>query len=94
MDYLRTACYGRRAFVWISYNPLCWNNVLLIPSDATVKTQGDLKASLAALQFPLDRRIRGDRSNSELRRKEIDDLKARTRAAFPRRAGRARESYV
>jgi hypothetical protein len=30
---------------------------------------------VAVPQIPLDRRIRGDRSNSELRRKEIDDLK-------------------
>jgi hypothetical protein len=51
------------------------NNELLAHSDAEVKTQGDLKASMAALQTLLESRIRGDRSNSELRRKEIDDVK-------------------
>jgi hypothetical protein len=55
--------------------PPMLNNELLAHSDAEVKTQGDLKASMAALQTLLESRIRGDRSNSELRRKEIDDVK-------------------
>jgi hypothetical protein len=55
--------------------PPMLNDVLLTPSDARVKTQGDLRASVAALQTQLDSRIRGDRSNSELWRKEIEDLK-------------------
>jgi hypothetical protein len=35
------------------------NNELLTPSHAEVKTQGDLKASVAALQTRLESRIRG-----------------------------------
>ena len=60
------------------------NNELLTPSHAEVKTQGDLKASVAALHTQLGSRIRGIVRIRNWRT-EIDDLRRGACAAFRER---------
>jgi hypothetical protein len=70
----------------IRYSPML-NNEVLTPSHAEAKTQGDLKASVEA-------RIHGARSNSELRRKESDDLRRGAAWLSPNSRASATVSYL
>jgi hypothetical protein len=77
----------------IRYSPML-NNEVLTPSHVEAKTQGDLKASVAALQTQLESRIHGARSNFELRRKESDDLRRGAAWLSPNGRASATVSYL
>jgi hypothetical protein len=65
----------------IRYSPMLSNEVLA-PSHAETKIQGDLKASVAALQTQLESRVQGGSFDFRTPAKRERRLKARSRVTF------------